>query len=245
MEKVVIIVPTYNEALVIEETLGQIFQVAALVNDFSIHVLVFDSASSDKTQDIVRSLQTNNRCLHLQHEPRRTGLGSAYLQAMRYALEKLSADIVIEFDADLSHQPQYLIPMLSKIAHYDVVMGSRYVKEGRIPKNWHWYRKLLSSLGNKVARLMLTSAYTDFTSGFRITRRSLLMNVLPKQFLSNHYAYKLELLWLLHQHKARIYEFPIVFVDREKGESKLPANTIFDSFRVLLALRFSYKSRLP
>ena len=237
-EKVVIIIPTYNEALGIEETIHQVFQASTRIPAMDIHILVFDSASTDDTQGIVTRLQKTYPNLHLKTEAQKSGLGSAYLQAMRYALTDLAADIIIEFDADLSHQPQYLAPILEKMATYDVIVGSRYVRGGSIPDDWGWHRKLLSVLGKSVARFILTPKYKDFTSGFRATRREALMKALPDQFLSNHYAYKLELMWLLHKNKAKIGEYPIVFVDREKGQSKLPANTIFDSLRVVLSLRF-------
>jgi dolichol-phosphate mannosyltransferase len=93
-------------------------------------------------------------------------------------------------------------------------------------------------LGNIVARIALTPKYKDFTSGFRATHYLALNKALPEQFISNNYAYKLELLWALHQTKAKIIEYPIEFVDREQGQSKLPANSIFDSLRVLATLRF-------
>ena len=239
IEKVVIIIPTYNEASVIEETLFQVFQATASITTMDVHVLVFDSNSTDNTQQLVASLQTANKQLHLQTEPKKSGLGSAYLQAMRYALTTLSADIVMEFDADLSHQPQYIAPMLEKMTTHDVVVGSRYVPGGSIPNQWGWNRKLLSVLGNYVARFILTSKYKDFTSGFRATHRRALEKALPEKFLSNQYAYKIQLLWLLHQNKARICEHPIAFIDRQKGISKLPANSILDSLRVLFSLRFS------
>ena len=89
-----------------------------------------------------------------------------------------------------------------------------------------------------MARLLLTHKYKDFTSGFRATHRRVLAKALPDLFLSNQYAYKLHLFWLLHQNKARIHEYPIAFIDRQKGHSKLPANSIFDSLRVLFILRF-------
>lgn len=237
IQNVVIVIPTYNEEAVIEDTLTQVFETTKAIPNMDIHVLVFDSASTDKTKACVIALQAKYPRLHLQEEPKKTGLGSAYLQAMRYALDKLHADIVIEFDADLSHQPIYIEPMLRAIETHDVVVGSRYVKGGSIPSHWGWHRKLLSVSGNYLARLVLTSHYKDFTSGFRATRRVALIKALPAAFLSNHYAYKLELFWSLHKNKARIHEYPIVFVDREKGQSKLPANSIFDSLRVLFHLR--------
>lgn len=243
-EKVIIIIPTYNEADVIEETLCAICEIRSQIHDFDIHVLVFDSASVDATQSIVTRLQNESSWIHLQTEPKKSGLGSAYMQAMHYALTDLMADIIIEFDADLSHQPKYIAPMLEKIKNHDVVLGSRYVKHGSIPKDWGWQRKLISTLGNYIARFVLTSQYKDFTSGFRITRRAVLQKALSNHFFSSQYAYKLQLLWLLHKHEASIYEYPIVFIDRVKGQSKLPANSIVDSLYVLLLLRLQDLKRI-
>jgi len=242
-EKVVIIIPTFNEAQMIEETLTAVFQATSLNKDYDIHVLVFDSQSTDGTKEIVVHLQENYPSLHLQTEPSKSGLGSAYIQAMRYALTELSADIIIEFDADLSHQPHYIPHMLEKMKDYDVVVGSRYVLGGKIPKDWGWHRKLLSMAGNFIARLFLTSQFKDYTTGFRATRRLFLLKVLPEQFLSSQYAYKLQLFWLLHKANARIYEYPIEFIDRQKGQSKLPTNSIIDSLRVLLFLRYEEHRR--
>ena len=238
-EKVVVVIPTYNEALIIAETVRQVFAATADLVDFSVEILIFDSASQDQTQEIIQALipQYAGK-LHLQMEPKKTGLGSAYAQAMKYALLELSADVVVEFDADLSHQPQYLAPMFALLKTCDVVIGSRYVAGGSIPANWGIQRKFLSVLGNHVARMTLTRRYHDLTSGFRATRRDILSTTLPLQFYSNHYAYKLHLLWLLHQSKAHIREFPIHFVDREQGESKLPANSIKDALRVIAKLRY-------
>ncbi|WP_045097236.1 glycosyltransferase family 2 protein [Legionella fallonii] len=237
MKTVVVIIPTYNESLVIEETIHQVFK-ATSSSEFSFHILIFDSCSTDNTQDVVSRLQEVYPQLHLITEPQKTGLGSAYLQAMRHALNRLGADIVVEFDADLSHQPHYLLPMIETMRDHDVVVGSRYIKGGSIPHNWGWHRKFLSKFGNIVARIILIPKYKDFTSGFRATHYLALNKALPKQFISNHYAYKLELLWNLHKTKAKITEYPIAFVDRVQGISKLPANSIFDSLRVLAILRF-------
>ena len=237
IEKVVIIIPTYNEAAVIQETIDAVFNATRQIAHADIHVLVFDSASTDSTQRIVTDLSVSNEKLHLITESKKTGLGSAYLQAMHYALDDMGADIVFEFDADLSHEPKYIAPMLEQIKTCDVVVGSRYVPGGSIPANWAWHRKFLSVLGNWVARVILTPAYKDFTSGFRATRRQALQRALPEKFLSNQYAYKLQLLWLLHKNKANIREHAIEFIDRTKGVSKLPANTVIDSLRVVLVLR--------
>ena len=237
-EKVVIIIPTHNEAEVIQTTIQQIFAAVASAEFCEIHVLIFDSASTDKTAPAVRALLEHYPRLHLITEPVKSGLGSAYLQAMNHALHHLGADIIFEFDADLSHQPKYILPMLEQLRSCDCVLGSRYVSGGSIPDNWALQRKLFSILGNYVARTALTYQYKDFTSGFRATRREHLLNILPERFLSNDYAYKIQLLWLLHKNKAKIMEYPIEFIDRDKGNSKLPKNSIMDSLRVVCTLRF-------
>lgn len=237
-ENVVIIIPTYNEALIISETIHQVFEQTQTLEDFDVQILVFDSASTDKTPEIVRNLISHyHHKLHLEAEPQKTGLGSAYTQAMNYALNQLNADIIVEFDADLSHQPQYIPSMLEKIKTCDVVVGSRYISGGSIPENWSIHRKALSLLGNYVARMVLTRQYKDLTSGFRLIRRETLQKALSTPFLSNQYAYKLHLMWLLHRQKARIVEFPIAFIDRTHGTSKLPTNSILDALRVIFTLR--------
>ncbi|KTC78898.1 glycosyltransferase family 2 protein [Legionella cherrii] len=237
-EKVVIIIPTYNEASVIQTTIEQVFASVETTARYEIHILIFDSDSTDNTQQIVAALQNNYSNLHLCNEPTKSGLGSAYLQAMNYALTSLDADIIFEFDADLSHQPKYILPMLDMLQTCDCVLGSRYVKGGSIPKDWELHRKLFSILGNYVARAVLTPKYKDFTSGFRATRRQQLLKILPRSFLTNHYAYKIQLLWLLHKNKAKIREYPIDFIDRNEGYSKLPKNSIVDSLRVVFTLRY-------
>lgn len=237
-EKVVIIIPTHNESCAIEKTIIKTFETLKEVSDYTICILIFDSASTDNTVSIIRSLQNTFDNLYLKTEEEKTGLGSAYLQAMNYALTTLEADIIFEFDADLSHQPKYILPMLKKIKDYDCVIGSRYVKGGSIPKNWQFHRKLFSIVGNYVARAVLHHKYKDFTSGFRAIRGSVLKKTLPQHFLSNNYAYKLHLVWLLHKVNARIYEYPIDFIDREAGESKLPKHSVRDSLRVIFTLRY-------
>jgi len=234
---VVIIIPTYNESLVITETIEVVFSALnSVANNFDVHILIFDSASTDNTQELVKSMQMNTPKLHLQTEKHKSGLGSAYLQAMRYALVHLSADIVVEYDADLSHKPEYLAPMLNLIQDCDVVVGSRYIPGGTIPDNWGWHRKILSKWGNFLIRNVLKMPYSDLTSGFRMIRKYALKTALPAQFISAQFAYKIELYWHLHHNDFKIKEYPIHFIDRTKGESKLPKGSIVDSLSVLYML---------
>ncbi|OGT49100.1 MAG: glycosyl transferase [Gammaproteobacteria bacterium RIFCSPHIGHO2_12_FULL_41_15] len=238
-QKVIVIIPVYNEKEVIIETVAQILEVTKALDHFSVEILVFDSHSTDGSAELLKTMSSTEARLHFASEPQKTGLGSAYHQAFCMAIRELNADIVFEFDADGSHQPKYIPAMLELFnLGVDVVVGSRYVKGGSIPDNWKFHRKLLSVTGNWIARVVLTSKYKDFTSGFRATRTTILKKILPTKFICNNYAYKLQLFWLLHQAKARIKEYPIEFIDRHKGYSKFPRNNMWESLHVVLTLRF-------
>jgi glycosyltransferase involved in cell wall biosynthesis len=238
-KNILIIIPTHNEAENIKETIEALNIVRAqLVNNKNLSVLIFDSASTDSTVSIIQDLCFKYEWLSLTQESKKTGLGSAYYQAMKYAISYLKVDVVIEFDADLSHQPKYIANMLDLIDAHDVVIGSRYVAEGKIPSSWALYRKAISYFGNWLTRLVLTSKYKDFTSGFRATRVEILKQVIQEPFITQNYGYKLDLLWRLHLINANIIEFPIEFIDREKGKSKLPQNSIIESLIVILKLRY-------
>ena len=236
--KITIIIPSYNEASSIQQTIMSLESVIATLPQHQLNILVFDSHSTDDTCEIVTALQAQFSNIHLVTEPKKSGLGSAYIQAMFYAWTDLHADVIFEFDADGSHQPQFIVPMIAAIEEgADVALGSRYVKGGQIQVGWPWYRHLISQAGNGVARLFLTHRYKDFTSGFRATRAVFLQQALSEALLSKNYAYKIHLLWRLHQLHAKIVEVPIVFIDREAGYSKFPRNNILESLKVVLILR--------
>jgi dolichol-phosphate mannosyltransferase len=239
MEKVIVIIPTYNEQENIGLIISQLQAVFAEINSYEMGILVYDSNSPDKTREIVKACQKKYPRIYLQTEEKKSGLGSAYIQAMKYAYQALNADIVFEFDADGSHQPKYLIPMMQEFQNgADVVMGSRYVKGGTIPADWALHRKLLSVFGNVIARIFLNPKIKDYTTGFRGTRTSLLKKIDLNNIKSRGYAYKIHLAWLLHLHNAKIIEFPIEFIDRQEGYSKLPKNNIIESLMLIFSLRW-------
>lgn len=240
-EKVIIIIPTYNEAKTIGQTITELEKTFTTIDvaKYEMHILIFDSNSPDRTAKIVKQLQSQYQNLHLATEKQKSGLGSAYIKAITYAIDELDADIIFEFDADGSHQPKYLTLMMNEFTKgADVVVGSRYIKGGRIPKNWSLDRKILSYGGNLIARLFLTRKYKDFTSGFRGTRTSFLKKIPYQKLFSKNYAYKLHLFWMLHKAKARIVEYPIEFIDRKIGYSKFPKNNVYESLKVVILLRF-------
>lgn len=237
--KACIIIPTHNEAESIEKTIHALELMFEDILDYEMSILVFDSASTDRTPTILKQLQNQYSNVSIQSEATKTGLGSAYIQAMSYAMDHLKADILFEFDADGSHQPRFIPKMLEKLEQgYDVVIGSRYIRGGSIAVNWPWYRQFISLAGNWIARLFLSARYKDFTSGFRATKTTALSNIDLNTLLSKQYAYKIHLFWALHRSGAKIAEYPIEFIDRENGYSKFPKNNICESLIVILKLRW-------
>lgn len=239
--KAVIIVPTYNEKDNIEslvKELQRVFEKAP--KEFDMNILVVDDTSPDGTGEIVKRLMKKYSNLHLFVNPEKKGLGAAYIKGMRYASDKLKADLVFEFDADGSHQPKYIPEMLKEISKgADVVVGSRYIPGGTMPDDWGIDRKVISFFGNFITRLvLLTFQYKDMTSGFRVSKTKFLKKIDLDNLLSKQFAYKLHLYYALHKLGAKIVEYPIDFIDRTKGKTKFPKNNIKDSLRVVFTLRF-------
>lgn len=240
MKKAVIIIPTYNEKENIVKIIDRLNDVFKLIKDFQMEILIVDDSSPDGTGEIVGKMQKKYRHLHLLVNKEKKGLGAAYIKGFKQAMEKLKADVVFEFDADGSHQPKYIPLMLEQISKgADVVVGSRYVSGGSMPKDWGLDRKIVSYFGNLVSRLVfLTFQYKDMTSGFRATKTDFLKKINLDKLLSKQYAYKIHLYYALHRLKAKIVEYPIDFIDRTVGKSKFPKNNVIDSLRVVFTLRW-------
>jgi len=244
--KTVIIIPTYNERENISAVLEKL---EAIFKDcpknFSMHILVVDDTSPDGTGGIVKQKGKQYSNIHLLVNAKKEGLGAAYIKGMNYAIDKLEADLVFEFDADGSHQPKYIPLMLVEINKgADVVVGSRYVSGGSMPKDWGLNRKIISYLGNLIARtVFFTFQYHDMTSGFRVSKTEFLRKIDLNNLLSKQYAYKIHLYYALHKARAKILEYPIDFIDRSKGKSKFPKNNIKDSLRVVFTLRYKENER--
>lgn len=243
--KVVIIIPTYNESENIENTIKALKKEFKKIKKHDMHILIFDSDSPDGTTDIVKKLQKKYKNLHLQIEKEKSGLGGGYIKAMKYAMEKMKADAVFEYDADGSHQPKYISGMMKALERgADVAVGSRYVPGGKMPDDWGIHRKLISYFGNFIARgVLLTFQYKDMTSGFRGTKTEWLKKIDLENLLSKQFAYKIHLYYALHKLGAKIVEYPIEFIDRSKGKSKFPKNNIKDSLRVVFTLRMRESQR--
>lgn len=241
-ERVVVIVPTYNEKGNISKLctvlIDEIF--AGLPKKYDPYILIVDDSSPDGTGKEVERLSKHYKNLHLLTNPQKAGLGNAYTKGMNFALSDLGADIVFEFDADFQHDPTRIPVMLKKMEEgYDIVLGARYIKGGSIPKTWGFHRKFLSVVGNLVIRFVISDfSIHDWTTGYRAIKKQVVKTVLPTISSDAFMGYTFQI-GLLHQavrQKYKVSEIPINFIDRTYGKSKLGSeyvkNTLMYIFKV-------------
>ena len=190
---VVIVMPTYNEAACIGDMIRVLLErVFPEITRAKMHLLIVDDDSPDRTGDVVRAMALRDPCLHLLTGTRR-GLGWAYVRGMKYAMEVLHADAVMEMDADFQHDPACVPRMVERLlAGADYVIGSRYTVGGSVPASWLRYRKFLSFWGNRAFRCLLNERRIhDYTTGLRLTR---VKGVLDQIVLENVTALELSLI---------------------------------------------------
>ncbi|MCX7996312.1 MAG: glycosyltransferase [Patescibacteria group bacterium] len=222
MSRAVVILPTYNEEGNIRSVIEGVFAQAGKKPSWDLHILVVESTSQDRTDEIVTGLQKNYKKLHILRT-KKEGLGKAYIRGFEYALNILNADIIFQMDADLSHEPAKIPAFLSLIeSGADFVIGSRYTKGGSIPENWDFHRKLFSVLGNWIIRIgFMNMKITDWTSGFRAIRAPLIRNIIAKVDNFSGYVFQVAILDNALKNGATVKELPIQFKDRKEGKSKI------------------------
>ena len=214
-ERILVIIPTYNEA----DNLPRIVA-AVLEQDVRIQVLVVDDASPDGTGQIADQMAAQDPRISVLHRLGKEGLGRAYLAGFGYALEN-GFDIVFEMDADFSHPPHALPELIEKFSQADVVIGSRYV-DGRVTvSNWPMTRLLISYFGSRYARVITGMPVRDGTGGFNGWTREVLESVGLDRVRSNGYAFQIELKFRAYRAGFRLVESPILFTERDTGESKM------------------------
>ena len=231
-EKTLIIIPTYNERENIVQLLAQIHEIVP-----SAHVVVVDDRSPDGTGDAVRACRGAGETVTLIERSGERGLGNAYRDGLRYGLDH-GYEVLITMDADFSHNPLHLPALLEAVRDNDVVIGSRYIRDGGTI-NWRIRRILLSWLANRFARFVLNLKGADLTSGFRAYRRRMLEEIKPEKVRSNGYSFLVETIFRAQRKNARMAEVPIIFFDRSMGTSKISRREIFKSVFTLLRLRCS------
>jgi dolichol-phosphate mannosyltransferase len=231
--RTVVVIPTYNEAENLPRLVPEV-----LAQDPGIEIAVVDDASPDGTGKLADDLAVQNPGrVHVLHREGQRGLGPAYRDGLRRALE-LGADRVVQMDADFSHPPGALPGMLAELERCDAVLGSRYLK-GITVVNWPIERILISYCGNRYARLVTGLPITDTTGGFRAVRRELLERIGFERIRSDGYAFQIEMNYRIHAHGGRIHEMPFLFLDRERGVSKLSPRIALEAIWIPWWLRLA------
>ena len=230
--KSLIIIPTYNEKENIRNLVNQ-------VTELGFHILVIDDNSPDGTGDILEKLKLENEKMNIMHRERKLGLGTAYIQGFKWALKR-DFDYIFTMDADFSHNPAYLMGFLDKLSESDLVIGARYVKGGGVV-NWPIQRKIISRCGSFYARTILCFPIKDCTSGFMGFRRKVLENIDLDEIKSEGYGFLIEMKYRTYRHGYKIEQYPIIFVDRLHGKSKISKNIIWEAIFLVWKLKFRIK----
>ncbi len=236
MARIAVLIPTYNERDNIPLLMDEVFRILSYA-DYDSHIIVIDDNSPDGTGYLVKNIAEVNDHVHLLSRAGKYGLGSAYMDGLRWSYSNLSPDIFIQMDADFSHSP-YNLPNLVKgiLEGYDVIIGSRYVKSGG-STSWSWHRKLISKVANLIVHLMLRIKEKDATSGFRALSKKAVNSLLNFTLSSKGYSYQIESLFLYSNLGLSIKEFPILFFGRKKGRTKLSIPDIMSFVYLLIRLK--------
>jgi dolichol-phosphate mannosyltransferase len=221
---------TYNEA---GNLAGLIAEIHAIVPHANI--LIIDDASPDGTGKLADELATKDDRIHVIHRPRKLGLGTATLAAMRHAMEH-NYDLLQNLDADFSHPPRYLPGILAGMATHDVMIGSRYTAGGGT-ENWPLIRKIISRTVNFLVRFLFRMPVKDASGAYRCYRVSMLRRAnLEAKIQSRGYSFQQEVLFRCYQSGAKLGEYPILFENRRAGASKVNGKEAFRSISMILYL---------
>ena len=231
--KSIVIIPTYNE----RENLARLIPKIMNQKIPNLDILVVDDNSPDGTAEVVLDWQKiYNHNLHLIRRQGKMGLGSAYIAGFQKALE-LGADLIIEMDADFSHEPADLPRLIKACSEADLAIGSRKIDGGQIV-GWNWRRKIMSNGAMYVSRKLLKLKTQDVTAGFRCFKKEVLETINISTIKSAGYAFQEELLYRVDKSGFKIVEIPVKFIDRKIGKSKLGLKEILEFFLLLFKITF-------
>ena len=228
--KTLIVTPTYNERKNIRELVLTLFE---LNSDF--HILVVDDSSPDGTAEIVEELQTDCTNLHLLSRNEKGGLGSAYIAGFNFALER-DYEVIVQMDADMSHDPKDVPLLIEAIENADLSIGSRYIS-GINVVNWPLQRLIISYGANIYTRFVTRLPVRDVTGGFKCWRREALEAINLEGVRSQGYSFQIEMTYRAWLKGFRITEIPIIFVDRTVGESKMTRSIMLEAAVMIPRLR--------
>lgn len=237
--KKIVVIPTYNEKENIQKIIPMVLE-----QNLDLDILVVDDSSPDKTSEIVKKLAEKLNSpkgnIHLLLRKEKNGLGQAYISGFKWALQK-KYDIIVQMDADLSHNPKYLKKMLEEIKNNDLVIGSRYVKGGGT-EGWSIDRKILSRGGSVYSNMVLWTSINDLTGGFKCWRSEMLKKINLDTITSNGYSFQIEMNYRAYKLGAKITEVPIIFVDRNVGASKMSKNIVWEAMWKVWKLKFGKRN---
>lgn len=232
LQRVLVIVPTYNESENIEQLSTQI-----LAQDERIELLVVDDASPDGTGELADGLAARNTRIHVLHREGKLGLGTAYVAGFRWAIER-GFDAVCEMDADFSHDPGVLPDLIAAAEEHDLVIGSRY-KTGVNVVNWPLSRLLLSYGASIYTRVITGMPVRDPTSGYKCFRRATLEALDLERIRSGGYSFQIEVNFKVWRKGLSIHEVPIIFVDRLQGHSKMSRAIVREAIWMVWKLKLN------
>jgi dolichol-phosphate mannosyltransferase len=226
-KQALVIVPTYNERQSIGDVIDRLF---AATGD-TVDLLVVDDGSPDGTGALVAARAEEDPRIHLMQRTEKSGLGRAYVAGFQWGLER-GYPVLVEMDADLSHDPADVPRLIAALAGAELAIGSRYVPGGGV-RNWSAFRRALSKFGNIYAGSWLRFGVKDSTSGFRAFRSSALASQDLSTVHSQGYGFQIEMVRRLARSGGRIIEVPIIFVERETGASKMSRRIVIEALVVV------------
>ena len=232
--KTLIVIPTYNEKENISDIIDAIEKI--VFNTETLILIVDDSSVDGTIEDVENKIKEYNN-INIIKRPSKLGLASAYITGIKYGLD-LGFDCFIEMDADFSHNPKYLPVMLKNLETYDVVIGSRNIKDGKV-KGWGILRNIISKGGSLYSKIILNCPINDLTGGFNGWRKEIIEKINLDSIISKGYSFQIEMKYKAYKNNAKIIEFPIVFEDRKYGKSKMSKTIFFEALLNIIKIRFS------
>jgi dolichol-phosphate mannosyltransferase len=233
--RVCVVIPTFNEAENVERIVRTVGTELDRLVPERYHILVVDDGSPDGTGRIADGLARQLAPVQVLHRAEKSGLGHAYRAGFDWALAS-GADLVIQMDADFSHDPRYLGDLLAGAEHSDLVLGSRYVDGGGV-RDWGLLRRLISRGGGLYARVILRSDVRDLTGGFKCIHRQVLEAIDLPSVRAEGYVFQVEVTYRAQRAGFRVREIPIVFQDRTAGRSKMSARIAAEAIWLVPRLR--------
>lgn len=244
MEKIIVVIPTYNEkeniSRMIEILESEIFP---KIKNYKMGILVVDDSSPDGTSNVVIEKMKKYKNIDISVDEKK-GLGVAVKRGIKFAINKIKADVVIELDADFQHDPKYVLDLVKKYSEgSDFIIGSRFIKGGTTPINWGFYRKFLSKYGGLCTRIILffphINLVSDISSGLKLMSVKNVLNKVDLSKISSGFYYKTQLIYQAVSLGIRIDEIPIKFKAREKGITKMPFSNILETLIAVIILRLT------